>query len=93
MIDKGMDNSKKILQSLVEKAKNRINEIKSGKKPPIKPDQNAKYFAEFTVDLDIIDEPMIADQMLITRIHQKYTHDTIRELSYYKGKRKLTLDL
>ena len=92
MIDKGMDNSKKILQSLVDKANNRINEIKSGKKPPIKPDQNAKYFAEFTVDLDIIDEPMIADPDVNNEdTSKRYTHDTIRELSYYKGKKKIDL--
>ena len=31
------------------------------KKPALKPDSNAKYFAEFEVDLDIISQPMIAD--------------------------------
>ena len=54
MIDKGMDNSKNVLQSLIDKANKRIKEIKSGKKPAITPDENAKYYAEFTVDLDII---------------------------------------
>ena len=92
MIDKGMDNSKKVLQSLVDKANNRIKEIKSGKKPPIKPDENAKYYAEFTVDLDIIDEPMIADPDVNNEdTSKRYTHDTIRELSYYKGKKKVDL--
>ena len=90
MIDKGMDNSKKVLQSLVDKANNRIKEIKSGKNPAIKPDENAKYYAEFTVDLDIIDEPMIADPDVNNEdTSKRYTHDTIRELSYYKGKRRL----
>ena len=46
MIDKGMDNSKKVLHNLIEKANNRIEEVKSGKKPPIKPDKNAKYYAD-----------------------------------------------
>ena len=61
MIDKGMDNSKKCPSKSKDKANNRIKEIKSGKKPAIKPDENAKYYSQFTVDLDIIDEPMIAD--------------------------------
>tara|TARA_B100002052_G_scaffold291021_1_gene310438 strand:+ start:1 stop:1056 length:1056 start_codon:yes stop_codon:yes gene_type:complete len=92
MIDKGMDNSKKVLQSLVKKANNRIKEIKSGKKPPIKPDNNAKYYAEFTVNLDIIDEPMIADPDVNNEdASKRYTHDTIRELSYYKGEKIVDL--
>ena len=92
MIDNGMDNSKKVLQNLIDKANNRIKEIKSGKKPPIKPDENANYYAEFTVDLDIIDEPMIADPDVNNEdTSKRYTHDTIRELSYYKGKKKIDL--
>ena len=92
MIDKGMDNRKEVLQSLVDKANNRILDIKSGKKPPIKPDKNAKYYAEFTVDLDIIEEPMIADPDVNNEdTYKRYTHDTIRELSYYKGKKKIDL--
>ena len=92
MVDKGMDNGKKVLQSLIKKANIRIEEIKSGKKPPIKPDENAKYYAEFTVDLDIIDEPMIADPDVNNEdTSKRYTHDTIRELSYYKGEKKIDL--
>ena len=92
MIDKGMDNSKKVLWSLVNRANNRIKEIKTGKKPPIKPDENAKYYAEFTVDLDIIDEPMIADPDVNNEdTSKRYTHDTIRELSHYKGKKNIDL--
>tara|TARA_Y100001958_G_scaffold158430_1_gene156254 strand:+ start:1 stop:1458 length:1458 start_codon:yes stop_codon:yes gene_type:complete len=92
MIDKGMDNSKQVLKSLVNKANSRIKEIKSGKKPSIKPDKNAKYYAELTVDLEIIDEPMIADPDVNNEDSSKrYTHDTIRELSYYKGKKKIDL--
>ena len=90
MIDKGMDNSKNVLQSLIDKANIRIKEIKSGKKPAIKPDKNAKYYSQFTVDLDIIDEPMIADPDVKNEdTSKRYTHDTIRELSYYKGKKRL----
>ena len=92
MIQKGMDNRKKVLQNLVHKANTRIKEIKSGKKPPIKPDENAKYYAEFTVNLDIIDEPMIADPDVNNEdTSKRYTHDTIRKLSYYKGKKKVDL--
>src|SRR5690606_32649393 len=61
MIDKGMDNSNGVLKGLIEKANKRIAEIKSGEKPALKPDDNAKYYAEVVVDLDQIDEPMIAD--------------------------------
>ena len=38
-----------------------MSEIKSGKKPSLAPDNNAKYSAEVVVDLDLIDEPMIAE--------------------------------
>ena len=54
MISKGMDNANQVLQGLIDKADKRILEINSGKKPPLTPDSNAKYFAEFEVDLDII---------------------------------------
>ena len=92
MINKGMDNKKKVLQGLIEKANRRINEIQSGKKPALKPDDNAKYFAEFEVDLDIIAQPMIADPDVHNKdISKRYTHDTIRRLSYYKGKKKIDL--
>ncbi|MBD8491004.1 bifunctional aconitate hydratase 2/2-methylisocitrate dehydratase [Echinicola sp. CAU 1574] len=86
MIEKGMDNEKQVLQSLIDKANKRIDEIKSGEKPPLAPDENAKYYAEFEVDLDIIDEPMIADPDVNNEdVSRRYTHDTIRELSYYGG--------
>ena len=61
MIDKGMDNANAVLQGLVDRANARIAEIESGERPPLAPDADAKYYAEFTVDLDQIDEPMIAD--------------------------------
>jgi aconitate hydratase 2/2-methylisocitrate dehydratase len=89
MIQKGMDNDKKVLQGLIEKAHKRISEISSGKKPPLAPDTNAKYYGEFVVDLDMIQEPMIADPDVHNQDESKrYTHDTIRELSYYGGKKK-----
>ena len=50
---KGMDNSKKVLQRLFEMASKRIEQIESGEKPALAPDYNAKYFAEFEVDLGL----------------------------------------
>ena len=92
MIDKGMDNEPQVLQGLIDKANKRIDEIKSEKKPPLTPDENAKYHAEFVVDLDIIDEPMIADPDVHNEdVSKRYTHDTIRELSYYGGEKHIDL--
>ena len=92
MIDKGMDNNKAVLQGLVDRANKRIDEIRTGKKPALKPDENAKYFAEFEVDLDIIAQPMIADPDVNNDdISKRYTHDTIRPLSYYNGEKKVDL--
>ncbi|WP_103867383.1 bifunctional aconitate hydratase 2/2-methylisocitrate dehydratase [Aquimarina sp. I32.4] len=92
MIDKGMDNEKQVLQGLIDKANKRIDQIKSGEKPALTPDDNAKYYAEFVVDLDIIDEPMIADPDVHNEdVSKRYTHDTIRELTYYEGKKKVDL--
>jgi len=92
MINKGMDNNKKVLQGLIDIANKRISEIKSGEKPALKPDSNAKYFAEFEVDLDIISQPMIADPDVNNEdVSKRYTHDTIRPLSYYQGEKKIDL--
>ena len=92
MIDKGMDNNKTVLQGLVDRANKRIDEIRTGKKPALTPDENAKYFAEFEVDLDIIAQPMIADPDVNNDdISKRYTHDTIRPLSYYNGEKKVDL--
>ncbi|WP_339108493.1 bifunctional aconitate hydratase 2/2-methylisocitrate dehydratase [Thioclava sp. GXIMD4216] len=92
MIDKGMDNEAKTLQGLIDKADKRIAEIKSGEKPALKPDANAKYFAEVVVDLDLIDEPMIADPDVNNAdVSRRYTHDTIRPVSYYGGDKKVDL--
>ena len=92
MIDKGMDNEAGVLQGLIDSANARIDQIKSGKKPPLTPDENAKYHAEFVVDLDIIDEPMIADPDVNNEdVSKRYTHDTIRELSFYGGKKHIDL--
>src|SRR5690606_6286221 len=80
MIDKGMDNKNAVLQGLIDKANKRIAEIKSGEKPALTPDANAKYYAEVVIDLDIIDEPMIADPDVNNEdVSKRYTHDTIRE--------------
>ncbi len=92
MIEKGMDNDVKVLQGLINIADKRIAEIKSGEKPALSPDANAKYFAEVVVDLDEIDEPMIADPDVNNAdISKRYTHDTIRPVSYYKGEKKVDL--
>ncbi|NOE20211.1 bifunctional aconitate hydratase 2/2-methylisocitrate dehydratase [Ruegeria atlantica] len=92
MIDKGMDNEARTLQGLIDKADARIAEIKSGEKPALKPDENAKYFAELVVDLDEISEPMIADPDVNNAdVSKRYTHDTIRPVSHYKGEKKVDL--
>ena len=92
MIKKGMDNKKGVLQGLIDRADKRINEINSGEKPALAPDNDAKYFAEFEVDLDIIAQPMIADPDVNNEdISKRYTHDTIRPLSYYEGAKKVDL--
>jgi len=92
MIEKGMDNSKNVLQGLVDRADKRIEEIKSGKKPAITPDSDAKYYAEFEVDLNIIGQPMIADPDVHNEdVSKRYTHDVIRPLSFYKGSKNVDL--
>ena len=92
MIDRGMDNEKKVLQKLINQADKRIEEIKTGAKSALAPDRNAKYFAEFEVDLNIISQPMIADPDVHNEdVSKRYTHDTIRPLSYYKGQKKVDL--
>nr|WP_198417455.1 bifunctional aconitate hydratase 2/2-methylisocitrate dehydratase [Chryseobacterium indologenes] len=92
MIDKGMDNHNKVLQGLIDKANKRIEGIRSGEKPALTPDSNAKYYAEVVVDLDVIVEPMIADPDVNNDdVSKRYTHDTIRDLSYYGGEKKVDL--
>ena len=61
MIDKGMDNDNKMLENLIKIADKRINEIQNGTKPALAPDDNAKYSNEVIINLDEINEPMIAD--------------------------------
>jgi len=92
MIDKGMDNHNQVLQGLINKADKRIAEIRSGEKPALTPDANAKYYAEVVVDLDVIVEPMIADPDVNNDdVSKRYTHDTIRALSFYGGEKKVDL--
>lgn len=92
MIDKGMDNEAKTLQGLISIADKRIAEIESGESPALLPDNDAKYFAEFVVDLDEIVEPMIADPDVNNAdVSKRYTHDTIRPVSYYGGDKKVDL--
>jgi len=92
MIEKGMDNHISVLQGLINKANKRIEEIRSGDKPALTPDANAKYYAEVEVDLNVIAEPMIADPDVNNAdVSKRYTHDTIRPLSYYGGDKKVDL--
>ncbi|QEO18208.1 bifunctional aconitate hydratase 2/2-methylisocitrate dehydratase [Acetobacter vaccinii] len=92
MIDKGMENAAGTLKGLIAKADKRIAEIRSGENPALAPDDNAKYFAEVVVDLDLIDEPMIADPDVNNPdVSKRYTHDTIRPVSYYGGTKKVDL--
>ncbi|WP_225034590.1 bifunctional aconitate hydratase 2/2-methylisocitrate dehydratase [Winogradskyella sp. SM1960] len=92
MIAKGMDNEKQVLKGLVEKAETRITELKTGIKPSLRPDANAKYHAEVIINLDEIAEPMIADPDVNNEdVSKRYTHDNIRPLSYYGGTKKVDL--
>jgi aconitate hydratase 2/2-methylisocitrate dehydratase len=92
MIDKGMDNHNQVLQGLINKANKRIEEIKTSIKPALMPDDNAKYYAEVVIDLDIINEPMIADPDVNNAdVSKRYTHDTIRDLTFYGGDKKVDL--
>ena len=92
MIDKGMDNAAHMLQGLIDIADKRIGEINSGNKPALTPDANAAYFAEVVVDLDAINEPMIADPDVENAdISKRYTHDTIRPISHYRAEKKVDL--
>ena len=87
MINKGMENEAGMLQGLIDLADKRIAEVKSGEAPALAPDDNAKYFAELVVDLDAIEEPMIADPDVNNEdVSKRYTHDVIRPASYYDGR-------
>ncbi len=92
MIEKGMDNDVEMLKGLIAIADKRIDEIRSGEKGALAPDNNAKYYAEVVVDLDEINEPMIADPDVNNDdVSKRYTHDTIRPISYYGGEKKIDL--
>ena len=92
MIEKGMDNDVAMLQGLIDIADDRIAQISSGQKPALTPDDSAKYFAEVVVDLDAINEPMIADPDVHNAdVSKRYTHDTIRPISFYKAEKKVDL--
>ena len=92
MIDKGMDNDNKMLENLIKIADKRINEIQDGTKPALAPDDNAKYSNEVIINLDEINEPMIADPDVNNiDVSKRYTHDTIRPISYYKAEKKVDL--
>jgi aconitate hydratase 2 / 2-methylisocitrate dehydratase len=92
MIEKGMDNDARMLQGLIDIAQRRMAEIQSGEKPALQPDDTAKYFAEVIIDLDQIVEPMIADPDVNNAdVSKRYTHDTIRPVSYYGAEKKVDL--
>ncbi len=92
MKDKGMEIPSGMLQSLIDKADQRIADIKSGKESALKPDDNAKYAAEVVVDLDAINEPMIADPDVDNiDVAKRYTHDTIRPISFYGAEKAVDL--
>ncbi|SMX26424.1 Aconitate hydratase 2 [Pelagimonas phthalicica] len=92
MIDKGMEHENGTLARLLDLADKRIAEIKSGEVPALTPDADAKYFAEVVVDLDQIVEPMIADPDVNNDdVSKRYTHDTIRPISFYKAEKKVDL--
>ena len=92
MIDKGMEHDNGMLARLMGIADARIAQIRSGEKPALRPDDNAKYFAEVVVDLDAIVEPMIADPDVANAdVSKRYTHDTIRPISYYKAEKHVDL--
>ena len=92
MINKGMEHENGMLAGLIAKADKRIAGINSGRKPTLQPDSNAKYFAEVVVDLDTIVEPMIADpDVQNADVSKRYTHDTIRPISFYGAKKKVDL--
>ncbi|KAF7771254.1 aconitate hydratase 2 / 2-methylisocitrate dehydratase [Pseudoalteromonas citrea] len=87
MINKGMENEAKTLQGLIDLAGKRIEEINSGTNPALAPDDAAKYYAEVVVDLDLINEPMIADPDVNNEdVSKRYTHDVIRPVSFYNDK-------
>ncbi|WP_441002181.1 bifunctional aconitate hydratase 2/2-methylisocitrate dehydratase [Pseudocolwellia agarivorans] len=87
MIDKGMENEAGTLNGLIALADKRIEEVKSGTNPALAPDDNAKYYAEVVIDLDVIDQPMVADPDVNNEdASKRYTHDVIRPVSYYDGK-------
>ncbi|HBY86994.1 MAG TPA: bifunctional aconitate hydratase 2/2-methylisocitrate dehydratase, partial [Colwellia sp.] len=87
MINKGMENEAGTLTGLIALADKRIEEVKSGAQPALAPDDAAKYYAEVVVDLDAIEEPMIADPDVNNEdVSKRYTHDVIRPVSYYADK-------
>ena len=92
MIDKGMENDDLMLHRLISIAEKRIAEIRSGEKPALTPDANASYAAEVVIDLDLIEEPMIADPDVTNAdVSKRYTHDTIRPISFYGAEKKVDL--
>ena len=92
MIDKGMEHKNGMLANLIVIAEKRILEIKSNEKPALMPDSDAVYAEEVLIDLDKIQEPMIADPDVDNvDVSKRYTHDTIRPISFYGATKKVDL--
>ena len=54
--------------------------------------QMQNILKNFVVDLDLINEPMIADPDVNNDdVSKRYTHDTIRPVSYYEGTKEVDL--
>ena len=92
MIGKGMEHENQMLHRLIAIADERIQQIQSGEKSALRPDDNASYAAEVVIDLDEINEPMIADPDVNNAdVSKRYTHDTIRPISFYMAEKKVDL--
>ena len=92
MIKRGLENDGGMLRKLINIGEKRIQEINDGEKPALKPDTDANYFEEVVVDLDQIDEPMIADPDVYNEdVSKRYTHDTIRPISHYMAQKRVDL--
>ena len=88
MINKGMDNDAQMLQGLVDRADARIAQIKSGEKPALALDED-RSMPQKLVDLDLINEPMIADPDVTNAdVSKRYTRHN-PPVSFYNSKRRL----
>ena len=87
MINNGMDNDAKMLHKLIKIAKEELVKLIL-EKYALTPDKNAQYFETLTIDLDQIDEPMIADLMLIILIFLNDIHMILFDLFLIMKRKK-----